>query len=77
MGRLTPAITSMSRSCITEMARLDGVPPNMSVRITTPLPVIDRLDGRDDVVAPPLHVVIRPDTDGGDALLRANDVFKR
>src|SRR6185437_15306496 len=34
MGRLTPAII------ITEIARLEGVPPNISVRITTPSPLL-------------------------------------
>src|SRR6187549_4259684 len=32
IGRLTPAITSMSVVFIRLMARLDGVPPNRSVR---------------------------------------------
>src|SRR5690606_31579422 len=39
MGRFMPAITSMARPSITDMARLLGVPPNMSVRITTPPPL--------------------------------------
>src|SRR5688572_8642916 len=40
MGRFMPAMTSASTVFITEIARLEGVPPNMSVRITTPSPVL-------------------------------------
>ena len=43
IGRFTPAITSMPCRCIMEIARLDGVPPNMSVSTTTPSPVSHRL----------------------------------
>src|SRR5690242_13545907 len=39
IGRLTPAITSTPFLAIIEIARLDGVPPNMSVSSTTPSPV--------------------------------------
>src|SRR5580658_9561454 len=38
MGRLMPAMTSIFALSITEMARLEGVPPNMSVSSTTPCP---------------------------------------
>src|SRR6185295_12305937 len=38
IGRLTPAITSTFALSSTEIARLLGVPPNMSVSSTTPLP---------------------------------------
>ncbi len=38
MGRLTPAMTSTLPASMTEMARFDGVPPNMSVRMMTPAP---------------------------------------
>ena len=38
IGRLTPAITSTLPPRMTEMARLEGVPPNISVRMMTPLP---------------------------------------
>src|SRR5258708_3350336 len=37
-GRLTPAITSTLALSMIEIARLDGVPPNMSVSSTTPSP---------------------------------------
>src|SRR5579871_4570102 len=43
IGRLMPANTSTLGRLITEMARLDGVPPNMSVRMATPSPVSTRL----------------------------------
>src|SRR5215471_18310709 len=39
IGRLTPATTSILARSITEIARLDGVPPNMSVSNTAPSPV--------------------------------------
>src|SRR5271165_895150 len=39
IGRLTPAITSILARSMTEMARFDGVPPNMSVSKTAPSPV--------------------------------------
>ena len=38
IGRLTPAITSIGTLTIIEIARFEGVPPNMSVRTTTPAP---------------------------------------
>ena len=38
LGRLLPTLPER----ITEMARFDGVPPNMSVRMMTPLPVSTR-----------------------------------
>src|ERR1700722_16911906 len=43
IGRLMPASTSTLGRLITEMARFDGVPPNMSVRIATPSPLSTRL----------------------------------
>src|SRR6516165_3998670 len=39
IGRLTPAITSILARSMTEIARFDGVPPNMSVNKTTPSPL--------------------------------------
>src|SRR5919199_6863270 len=38
IGRFTPATTSMRPWSMIEMARLDGVPPNMSVSTATPCP---------------------------------------
>src|SRR5690606_31092693 len=38
IGRFMPAMTSTRPASITEMARFDGVPPNMSVRTMTPAP---------------------------------------
>src|SRR5262249_23451237 len=43
MGGLMPASTSTLGRPITEIARLEGVPPNMSVRIATPSPLSTRL----------------------------------
>src|SRR5690606_12781872 len=43
MGRLMPAITSTLALPMTDMARLDGVPPNMSVRMMTPEPSLTAL----------------------------------
>src|SRR5271156_7154009 len=42
IGRLMPAKTSTLGRLMTEMARLDGVPPNMSVRMATPSPLSTR-----------------------------------
>src|SRR3954452_5197147 len=39
IGRLTPAITSTLPRSMTEIARLDGVPPNISVSRTAPSPL--------------------------------------
>src|SRR6185312_10450378 len=39
IGRLMPAITSILPLSMIEMARFDGVPPNMSVSSTTPAPL--------------------------------------
>src|SRR6516225_2230650 len=43
IGRLMPASTSTLGRLITDMARLEGVPPNMSVRMATPSPLSTRL----------------------------------
>src|SRR5262245_49370767 len=43
IGRLTPASTSMGACSMIEMARLEGVPPNMSVSTITPSPVSQAL----------------------------------
>src|SRR5262249_16396472 len=42
IGRLRPAITSALVCSMTEIARLDGVPPNMSVSRMTPEPSFTR-----------------------------------
>src|ERR1700736_3034233 len=39
IGRLIPASTSTFGRLIQEIARFDGVPPNMSVRMATPSPL--------------------------------------
>src|ERR1700676_3439916 len=43
MGRLIPASTSTFGRLMAEIARLAGVPPNMSVRMATPSPLSTRL----------------------------------
>src|SRR5450756_1439737 len=43
MGRLIPASTSTFGRLMQEIARLEGVPPNMSVRMATPSPLSTRL----------------------------------
>src|SRR5262245_26576087 len=43
IGRLIPASTSTLGRPMTEIARFEGVPPNMSVRIATPSPLSTRL----------------------------------
>src|SRR5438067_8594973 len=42
IGRLTPAITSMFSLFMRLIARLEGVPPNRSVRMITPCPCSTR-----------------------------------
>ena len=59
-----------------EMARFDGVPPNMSVSRTTPLPSSTPRDAIEDLRAALLHVVVRADADGGDVALRPDDVLQ-
>ena len=76
IGRLIPAITSTFGRFITEIERFEGVPPNMSVRITTPSPASARVDRLDDVAPPLLDVVIRADRDGFDLLLMADHVLQ-
>ena len=75
IGRLTPAITSTPWRSICEMARLLGVPPNMSVSSTTPSPVSTVLMQRWISVAAPLDVVIGADADRCHVPLGAHDVF--
>src|SRR6476469_10730029 len=43
IGILIPASTSTLGRPMQEIAKFEGVPPNMSVRIATPLPVSTRL----------------------------------
>src|SRR5215218_8025749 len=43
MGRLTPPSTSTLGRLMQEIARSEGVPPNMSVRMATPSPLSTRL----------------------------------
>ena len=62
---------------MTEIARLEGVPPNMSVSRTTPLPVSTSVDGGQNVVPAQLHIVFRTDGDRLDLLLRPDHVFQR
>ena len=42
IGRLMPATTSTELPFMQDSARFEGVPPNMSVRTTTPLPELTR-----------------------------------
>ena len=77
IGRLMPASTSTLGRPITEIARFDGVPPNMSVRMATPSPVSTRFDRLDDVLAALLDVVVGADGDGLDLALRPDDMLQR
>src|SRR5262249_6666620 len=76
IGRLMPARTSTFGRPMTEMARLEGVPPNMSVRMATPSPVIQALDRRDDVLAALFDVIVRADGHCFDLLLRADHMLE-
>jgi hypothetical protein len=64
-----PASTSTLGRPITEIARLEGVPPNISVRIATPFAAVHALDRLDDVLAALLHVVVGADRHRLDLLL--------
>ena len=77
IGRLMPQITSIRPPSITEIARLEGVPPNMSVRITTPAAVLHARGSAEDVGAPLLHVVFGADRDGLELRLRTHDMLQR
>jgi hypothetical protein len=68
-------MTSAWVSSITEMARFDGVPPNMSVSRMTPVAVIDGRGGVDDVAPTALHVVFGADADSRDPALGPHDVL--
>ena len=70
-------MTSTLPVSITEMARFEGVPPNMSVRMITPAPSSTSADRLEDVVAAPLDVVVGADRDGLDLGLRADDMLER
>ena len=77
IGRLMPAMTSTLPVSITEMARFDGVPPNMSVSRMTPSPPSTARDRVQDVLAALLHVVVGADAHGAHGLLLADHVLGR
>ena len=77
MGRLIPATTSTWRPVMQDKARFDGVPPNMSVKTTTPDPVSTRRHGVENIRPADLHVVLGADRDRLDLLLRAHDMLER
>ena len=60
---------------IIEIARLLGVPPNMSVSSTTPSPVSTSAMRLSISCAAALHVVVGADADGGDVALRADHML--
>ena len=72
-----PASTSTLGRLITEIARLDGVPPNMSVRMATPSPLSTRLTASMMSLAALLDVVVGPDRDGLDLPLGTDHVLQR
>ncbi len=71
-----PATTSTEPPFIHDRARFDGVPPNMSVRTTTPSPVFTGTHRGHDVPTAQFHIVFRTDRDGFDLILWANHVFE-
>ena len=75
IGRFMPAMTSTRPDSITEMARLDGVPPNMSVRTMTPEPVSARATASTISLAALLHVVVGADRHGFEVFLRPDDML--
>ena len=72
-----PQITSMRPPSIAEIARFDGVPPNMSVSSTTPLPSWTRATALENVGAALLHVVFGADRDRLELRLRSDDMLQR
>ena len=72
-----PASTSILPRSSRVSARLQGVPPNMSVAITTPLPMSTDLRGRRDFPLAALDIVFRPDADGAQMGLRTNHMLHR
>ena len=77
LGRLTPASTSILLRSSKVSARLQGVPPNMSVAMTTPLPDIHRLGRRRDLALAALDIVLGPDADGAQMGLRPHHMLHR
>ena len=77
IGRLIPASTSTFGRLMQEIARLEGVPPNMSVRMATPSPRVDAVDRFDDVASAQIGIVFGSDRDRFDLLLWTHDVFER
>ena len=55
------------------MPRFDGVPPNMSVAISTPPGCLHLLDRRGDLVARVLDVLVPADRDGEEIRQVADD----
>ena len=72
-----PASTSTLGWLITEIARFEGVPPNMSVRMATPFAAVDPLDRIEDVLAALLDVVVGADGDRLDLALGADHMLQR
>ena len=77
MGRLTPASTSTRALPMMEMARFDGVPPNMSVRTMTPLPVSQEQTSSRISCPSLFHVVVGADAYGRHGFLWADDMLQR
>ena len=75
IGRFMPAMTSTRPGSMTEMARLDGVPPNMSVSTTTPVPLSARSTASTMSLAALLHVVVGPDRHGLEIFLRPHHML--
>ncbi len=77
IGRLIPANTSTLGRLITEIARLDGVPPNISVRYHNTVAGIDAFDRFDDLEPALLDIIIGTGAVTGlDLRLRPDDVFE-
>ena len=62
---------------MTEIARFEGVPPNMSVSRTAPSPVSTSAIWRRMSWRRCFHVVVGTDAHRGDLGLRADDVLER
>ena len=77
IGRLTPVITSTRSASRNVSPRFDGVPPNMSVRISTPSGALHPRDRLLDLLARVVHVVVPADRHGGELRQVADDRLGR
>ena len=77
IGRFTPVTTSTFPASRNVIARFDGVPPNMSVRISTPCALLDARDRLLDLVTRVVGVLVPADRDRRELRQVADDRLGR